>query len=300
MHRLSRNLLTLFLVASGAAVMVNNVGIVQAGDKNRPAKLALSSGYALHGLFTDPPGVTSLRLTGTLDGKGGGDGVLVLDPNGHTLDLFGRNTGLLSTLARPDIQKITFARVDNDPTLYEIKGHKSDSRLFLVLPGRGTTYRLVRSGKDGKDVVVLESDTATEPARGAGTKVMLGSGYVGRPLLSAKGPRSIRVKATFDDKGGGAGTLELDPNHINLDYHGNSTSTTLLSIAEVKVTFESVKNKEKPDQAKRLYEVKGYKLADHRLYLVKAHEGWTTYRLVMTNRDGAVVEVVLLESLVLE
>jgi hypothetical protein len=144
------------------AVAVENTAR-SAEEKDKSNKLSLSSGYG-HGL----PGTRArtVHLSVTLDDKGGGKGMLILDPNYKEIDQFGDFTGKTTAIALREL-KVTFEEVkfEYQPKggrrLFEVKGHRLDNRLFLVIPPRGsTTYRLVTADEKGggQDVLLLEAE----------------------------------------------------------------------------------------------------------------------------------------------
>jgi hypothetical protein len=126
-----------------------------------------------------------------------------------------------------------------------------------------------------------------------GTKLSLSSGY-GYGLLWNKA-RSVRLSATLDGKGGGKGTLSLDPNFEKFNQFGDVTSFTEIDIQELLVTLEEVKVKDPPKGGRRLYEIKGHGL-DNRLFLVVPAKGGTSYRLVSADKEGKGQAVLLLEA----
>jgi hypothetical protein len=127
-----------------------------------------------------------------------------------------------------------------------------------------------------------------------GTQLSLSSGYGGYRLLGGKA-RSVHLSATLDDKGGGKGTLSLDPNLKVFDLFGEMIGTTDMAVRELPVTLEEVKVKDPPRGGRRLYEIKGHGLTN-RLFLVLPAEGTATYRLVSADKDGKAPEVHLLEA----
>jgi hypothetical protein len=129
--------------------------------------------------------------------------------------------------------------------------------------------------------------------KGPGTKLPLSSGY-GHGLPGGKA-RSVHLSATLDDRGGGKGTLFLDPNLKGLNQFGDFTgATTAIAVKEVRVTFEEVKVTDQPRGGRRLYEIKGHGL-NHRLFLVVPAKGSRTYRIVSADQEGKAREVLLLE-----
>jgi hypothetical protein len=127
-----------------------------------------------------------------------------------------------------------------------------------------------------------------------GPQLSLSSGYGGYGLLGGKA-RSVHLSATLDDKGGGKGTLSLDPNLKVFDLFGEMIGTTEMAVRELPVTLEEVKVKDPPRGGRRLYEIKGHGLAN-RLFLVLPAEGTATYRLVSADKDGKAREVLLLTA----
>jgi hypothetical protein len=128
------------------------------------------------------------------------------------------------------------------------------------------------------------------------TKLALSSGY-GHGLPGTRA-RSVHLSATLDDKGGGDGTLILDPNRLEIDRFGDFTGkSTTIAVQELKVTLEEVKLKDPPKGGRKLFEVKGHRL-DKRLFLVIPPKGWTTYRLVTVDKEGNGLDVLLLEPTV--
>jgi hypothetical protein len=130
--------------------------------------------------------------------------------------------------------------------------------------------------------------------RDTGPRLSLSSGYGGYWLLGGKA-RSIHLSATLDGKGGGKGTLSLDPNLKEFDLFGKMIGTTEMAVRELPVTLEEVKVKDQPKGGRKLYEIRGHGLAN-RLFLVLPAEGTTTYRLVGADKDGEAREVLLLEA----
>jgi hypothetical protein len=155
--------LALVLASAAASVGVLGPGVRGADGKDTGTRLSLSSGYG-HGLL----GWRSVHLSATLDGKGGGEGTLSLDPNFKEFDWFGDFTGI-STAMRGRELRVTFEEVKAEDRLkggrrlYEIEGHGLDNRLFLVVPAQGgTTYRIVRADKGGRpqEVLLLEAEAS--------------------------------------------------------------------------------------------------------------------------------------------
>jgi hypothetical protein len=139
-------------------------------DREKAVKLSLSTGYSEAGyparilLGEEWKGPAQLTLSVTLDGKGGGEGTLALDPNQKALDSFGKVKG--GTLLGFEPWKVTFKQVeaiDDGSRLYEIEGQKSDRRLSLLVPPPGaTTYRLIVADKDGRarEVILLQAEAS--------------------------------------------------------------------------------------------------------------------------------------------
>jgi hypothetical protein len=130
--------------------------------------------------------------------------------------------------------------------------------------------------------------------RGTGTQLSLSSGYGGYRLLGGKA-HSVHLSVTLDGKGGGKGTLSLDPNSKVFDPFGVMIGSTEIAVWDVPVTLEEVKVKDQPRGGPRSYEIQGHGLAK-RLFLVLPAGGTATYRLVSADRNGSAGEVLLLEA----
>jgi hypothetical protein len=127
----------------------------------------------------------------------------------------------------------------------------------------------------------------------AGTKLSLSSGY-GYGFLWDEA-RSVHFTATLDNRGGGKGTLSLDPNHKEFNQFGDVTSSTDLELRELPVTLEKVEVKDQPKGGQRLYEIKGDGLGN-RLFLVVPAKGGTTYRIVGADKERKGQATLLLEA----
>ena len=144
-------------------------------------------------------------------------------------------------------------------------------------------------------VAVMAADNTARAAdeKDTATKLSLSSGY-GQGLPGARA-RSVHLSATLDDKGGGKGTLSLDPNRKEFNQFGDVTSSTEIDFQELSVTLEEVKGKDQPKGGQRLYEIQGHGLGN-RLFLVVPAKGGTTYRLVSADKEGKGQAVLLLEA----
>jgi hypothetical protein len=94
------------------------------------------------------------------------------------------------------------------------------------------------------------------------------------------GAKTVSLWAVLDGKGGGKGTLVLDPNLWGED---GWTSTTMATW-EVKVTLQEVKDDEHARKGRRSYQVKGDKVG--RLLLVVPAKGGGSCWLVIVGKDG--------------
>ena len=136
-----------------------------AGARDTGTKLSLSSGYG-RGLLGER--AASVHLSATLDAQGGGKGKLSLDPNSKGFDRFGDFTGMTTEIAVQELPvTLEEVKAKGQPKggrrLYEIKGHRLDKRLFLVVPAKGgTTYRIVSADKAGEvqEVLLLEAEAS--------------------------------------------------------------------------------------------------------------------------------------------
>jgi hypothetical protein len=129
----------LFLLAA-AAVMAG--AIAATGDEKQPEKLVLTTDRFPHPLFlrkmmTDGTGgYFRIGLEVTLDGNGGGQGLLILDPNARVTDAFGDGTAV--TEAGWSRKEVTLTAIEKDDPqkkgrrLYEIKGDDLRGTFYFV------------------------------------------------------------------------------------------------------------------------------------------------------------------------
>ena len=87
------------------AAMAADTTARSADEKDKDIKLSLSSGYG-HGLA----GARAVHLAVTLDDKGGGKGILILDPNFKEINQFGDFTGKTTAILVREL-KVTFEEV---------------------------------------------------------------------------------------------------------------------------------------------------------------------------------------------
>lgn len=137
----------------------------------RRHSIALHSGVLTPKLTLpeSPRGVTSLRLMATVDHNGEGDGTLILDPSTLQFNEVGEvigatrieGVGLQCSLKFVKTSKV---RIDITPGLdreeewpiYELRGKKLTSRLFLAAQGRELQWgRLLIQDREGKVVSVI-------------------------------------------------------------------------------------------------------------------------------------------------
>jgi hypothetical protein len=169
-----------------------------------PAKvmLELHSGVLAPGipLAESDKGAYEIRLVAQVDKAGEGKGSLVLDPNAPVYDEFGfLNPGgslppvkLDCTLKFVKKSKIKFtgprAR-EEEWLLFEIKGPKITSKLFLTIPAEGprTTYgRIMVQGPDGKVKYAIGVTTPPPPE-----PCHPGCFPAGTPILVSDGTKPI-------------------------------------------------------------------------------------------------------------
>ena len=139
-------------VACGVVVFLAVSTALRAGDEKNIGTLTLETAY-----FEEPilKNAKTLGLEAKLDGKGGGTGKLMLDPN--------LKRGKASTLMRIGSLKVTLKEVKADESakkgrqLYEVSGEGLD-RLFVLVPTKGDgPCWLVIGGKDGiEDMVEMQ------------------------------------------------------------------------------------------------------------------------------------------------
>jgi hypothetical protein len=117
--------------------------------------------------------------------------------------------------------------------------------------------------------LAIAATAADSTARGADekdkdTKLSLSSGY-GHGLPGTRA-RTVHLSVRLDKKGGGKGTLTLDPNYLGIDQFGDFTGwSTAIGVRSEIVTLEEVKFKDQPKGGRRLFKVKG-QIAQARVY----------------------------------
>jgi hypothetical protein len=143
---------------------------------------------------------------------------------------------------------------------------------------------------------VLAGLAAVEPparADGGRTELSLRSKYSGDPLVA--GARRVGLSVTLDGKGGGSGTLTLDPN-----IRDGETSTQI-AIREIPVQVRLVSDDAHAAKGRRLYELRGTGPegkpddGNGRWFLVRPVEGEAPCWLVFADKDGKFSDILVLE-----
>jgi hypothetical protein len=122
-------------------------------------------------------------------------------------------------------------------------------------------------------------------------RLTLKSGYSGKVLVD--GARSVSLSVTLDTKGGGSGTLTLDPNLRD------GLKSTTIAIREVPVRLRLVQDEGQPGKGRRLYELKRthakVEEGGHRRFLVRPLKKGMPCWLVVADKDGKFQDILLLE-----
>src|SRR5262249_24889185 len=124
-------------------------------------------------------------------------------------------------------------------------------------------------------------------------KLTLKSSYSGKVLIAVA--RRVSLSVTLDEKGGGSGTLRLDPN-----IREGATST-LAEIRDIPVRVQLARDEEQATKGRRLDELKRtgpegkVEEGGERWFLVKPLREGMPYWLVFADKDGKFQDVLVLE-----
>ena len=111
-----------------------------------------------------------------------------------------------------------------------------------------------------------------------GASLVLETAYFDRPILGSA--RTVTIEVNFDGKGGGKGTLTLDP---NIRSGGVST---LMADTQVKVTLKKVEDAKYGKDGRQVYEISGKGLEPVRLAVPEKSD--RPVLLLIVSKDGKV------------
>lgn len=120
----------------------------------------------------------------------------------------------------------------------------------------------------------------------------LKSGYCGKILVH--GARRVTLSVTLDEKGGGSGTLALDPNYTD------GIRSTAMAVQEIPVRLQLVRDEEQAAKGRRLYELRRAGDEDQveagdRWFLIKPLKEGTPHWLAVADRSGKFQDMLMLE-----
>jgi hypothetical protein len=124
-------------------------------------------------------------------------------------------------------------------------------------------------------------------------KLDLKSGYTGKVLVD--GARRVVLSVTLDDKGGGSGTLTLNPNIV---AGGRST---LIAVRDIPVRLRLVQDEGQAGKGRRLYELQRtgpegkVEEGGERWFLVRPLKAGAPCWLVFADKDGKFQDILMLE-----
>src|SRR5262245_60969385 len=124
-------------------------------------------------------------------------------------------------------------------------------------------------------------------------KLSLKSGYSGKMLVD--GARRVSLSVTLDAKGGGSGTLTLDPN-----IRDGARSTTI-AVREIPIRAQLVRDEEQAAKGRRLYELKRtgpegkVDESGERWFLVRPLKEGRARWLLFADKDGRFQDILVLE-----
>jgi hypothetical protein len=124
-------------------------------------------------------------------------------------------------------------------------------------------------------------------------KLALQSGYSGKVLVD--GARRISLSVVLDEKGGGSGTLTLDPNIRD------GERSTQIAIQEIPIRLRLAQGEGQAGKGRRLYELKRTgpegqpEEGGERWFLVRPLKEGMPCWLVFADKDGKFQDILVLE-----
>jgi hypothetical protein len=112
---------------------------------------------------------------------------------------------------------------------------------------------------------------------------------------TSRGAHCLWLNVTLDGKGGGKGTLTLDPNRQDHNAFGDPTSVTEIATRALEVRLTALRTADPAKKGRILYEITADKLTS-RLFLVYSPGKAGPHRLILADRDGHTLRVFQLHN----